>query len=892
VRDGRGQVIVLRGEAGVGKSALLEHVGRAAAPGCRIARASGIESEMDLAFAGLHFLCAPFLDRLDHLPPPQQEALSTGFGLRGGRAPDRFLVGLAVLSLLAEVAEEAPLVCLVDDAQWLDRVSAQTLAFVARRLLAERVALVFAVREPSGGDELAGLPALPIGGLDDADSRALLDAATAGGLGEAACARIVREARGIPLALLELPRSLTPAELEFGFGSSSAVPLTSRIEERYLRELDALPLDARRLLLVAAVDPVGDVAMLWRAAEHLGIRPGAADPAEAAGLIDLSVHVRFRHPLVRSALCRAASAGELREVHRALAEVTDPVRDPDRRAWHRAHSTDAPDEATASELERAADHVRRRGAIASAAAFWERAAELTPDPALRGSRVLAAAEASHQASAYQQALALVGVADSCPLGPLERARLERLRAHVHTALRAWDEVTSGYVEAAKRFAPLDGAAACDTFLQAFAHAVYMARLGRGPSLAQIAETARAVLHDAAPPHPVGDLVDAMATRCIEGYAAGVPALRGALAAAQEAPLGHAFGVFRLAIPLACDVWDPEAWDQLTDRMLRATRRAGVLTILPLALNYRASFEVHAGRFDTAAARVDDIDALRIVTGTSATALAALELAAWRGDADRALPLLEVAADDARATGNGRVLALVAYARATLGNGLGRYQDALDAARTACEHEDLGWFGLALTELVEAAVGLGEVDVAIEAVQQLVTRTSVAATDWALGMEARSRALVATGDHADRYYREALERLGRTGLSVHRARTELAYGEWLNRENRHLDAREQLRAAHALFDGIGAEAFAERARRALLATGEAVRARTVSRRVELTPQEAQIARLARDRRTNPEIAAELFLSPRTVEWHLRKVFTKLGVTSRRELGDALSGIPTS
>jgi DNA-binding CsgD family transcriptional regulator len=885
MREGRSQVLVLRGEAGVGKSSLLDHLARSAS-GCRVARASGVESEMELAFAGLHLLCAPFLDRLERLPAPQREALSTGFGLQSGRPPDRFLVGLAALRLLADVAEAAPLVCLVDDAQWLDRLSAQTLAFVARRLLAERVTLVFAVREAGGGDELAGLPELPVGGLLDDDARALLDSVTAGSLDEATRDRLVRETRGIPLALLELPRWLTPAELEFGFGSAGAMPLTSRIEDRYLRELAALPVETRRLLLVAALDPVGDLVSLWQAAERLGIRPDAATPAEARGLVELSAPARFCHPLVRSALCRAASPAELREVHQALADVTDPVRDADRRAWHRAHATDAPDEAVAEELERAATRAQARGGTFAAVAFWERAIALTPDPALRGGRALAAAETNFDISAPRHALALLGIAEACPLEEVQRARLERLRARVLTSLRSWDDLPAAYLRAARRFAPLDGDAARETILEGFAQAMYAGRIPGGPSLAQIAEGALEMLPAATSRNPVNDLVDAAVIRCTGGYAAGVPALRRALAAGTASETTLVF--FRFAVPAACDIWDLTAWNQLTALMVQQARRSGVLTVLPMALNYRASFEIHTGRFDAATAALDDAEAIMSVIGTRTIALAALELAAWQGDADRALPLIAATADEAAAMGNGRVVTLAAYARATLYNGLGRYHEAFDAARDACAHEDLGWFGLALGELVEAAVHIGELDVAHDAVRRLEARTSAAGTDWALGAELHARALVATGDDADRCYREAVAMLDRTGLAVHRARAQLGYGEWLRRGGRRVDAREQLRASHMAFAGIGAEAFAERARRELVATGETVRSRTVTTRFELTPQEAQIARLARERRTNTEIAAELYLSPRTVEWHLRKVFTKLGVTSRRELSEALAG----
>ena len=372
VRAGQSRVLVVRGEAGIGKTALVDHLAARAA-GCRVARAAGVESEMELAYAGVHQLCAPLVDRLPRLPGPQREALATALGLSGGAAPDRFLVGLAVLGLLSDAAAERPLVCLVDDAQWLDRASAQALAFVARRLLAESVALVFAVREPIDGQDLAGLPPLAVGGLDDADARALLDSAMPGRLDERVRERVVAEARGNPLALLELPRGLTVAEMAGGFALPDAGPMASRIEQSFVRQLHSLPDETRRLLLTAAAEPVGDVPLLWRAAERLGIGPDAAAPAAAAGLIELGPRVRFRHPLVRSAAYRSAEPPDRRAVHRALADATDADTDPDRRAWHRAHAATGPDEAVACELEHSSDRARGRADAHSGAARRARA---------------------------------------------------------------------------------------------------------------------------------------------------------------------------------------------------------------------------------------------------------------------------------------------------------------------------------------------------------------------------------------------------------------------------------------------------------------------------------------------------------------------------------------
>ena len=877
VRAGQSQVLVLRGEAGVGKSALLEDL-RERASGCRVARTAGVESEMELAFAGLHQLCAPFLDRLERLPEPQRAALGTAFGLSLGPAPERFLVGLAVLGLLSEVAEERPLVCLVDDAQWQDRASAQALAFVARRLQAESVALVFAVREPA--EELAGLPELVVEGLDDEAARALLRSAIRGRLDERVRDRIVAETRGNPLALLELPQGLTVAELAGGFGLPDLL-LATRIEQSFLRRLASLPDATRRLLVVAAAEPVGDVSLLWRAAGRLGLGAGAAAAAEGAGLVELGVRVRFRHPLVRSAAYRAAVPEERREAHRALGEATDPEADPDRRAWHRAHAAAGLDEAVAAELERSADRAQGRGGVAAAAAFLERAAALTPDPARRGARALAAAQATLEAGAPDAAEALLAVVEMGPCDELRRARLARLRAQIAFARRRGGDDPPLLLDAARRLEPLDPALARETYLEALAAAIFAGRLSGPVGVREVAEAARAAPPAPAPPRASDLLLDGLVTRFTEGYAAGVAPLRRALEAFAPGAEGDPRRLW-MACRVAPELWDDERWHVLTTHGTRLAREAGALTVLPLALTYRAAVAVHAGELAAAGALIEEADGITAATGNVPLMYASLLLAAWRGQEAPALKLIEASIRDAAARGEGRAIGLTEYATAVLFNGLGRYEAALAAARRAREHLDLEILGWTLTELVEAGVRGGARDEAAAALERLEERTAAAGTDWALGIGARSRALLGEGEEAEAAYREALDRLGRSRILVHLARAQLVYGEWLRREQRRLDAREQLRAAYDTFTRIGADAFAERAGRELVATGETVRRRTVQTRDHLTAQEAQIARLAATGHTNPEIGAQLFLSPRTVEYHLHKVFAKLGIGSRREL----------
>jgi DNA-binding CsgD family transcriptional regulator len=879
---GQSRVLVLRGEAGIGKTALLEHLS-AIAEGCRIARIAGVESEMELAFAGLHALCAPMLGRLEYLPLPQRDALNTAFGMSGGPPPDRFLVGLAILSLLADAAEEQPLICIVDDAQWLDRVSVQTLAFVARRLLAERVGLVFALRGSGDDHELEGLPEIVIEGLAAADARRLLDVTIPRSLDARVRDWILGEAGGNPLALLELPRERTTIAVAGGFGLPLETPLTSRIEQGFVRQLEPFPADTRRLLLLAAAEPVGDVTLLWRAAERLGIGLEAAAPAEAAGLVEIGARVRFRHPLLRSAIYRTAPAPERREVHLALADATDGRLDPDRRAWHRARAADGPDEAVAGELERSADRAQGRGGLSAAAAFLQRAAELTPDPGTRVERLLAAAQVRLDVADAASASELLAAAELGPVDELQRARLQRLRAQIAFASQRGRDAPPLLLEAARRLDPLDAAMARETYLEAIAAAMYAGRLGTGPDERAVAEAARGSNRVPAT-GPAGPLLDALVTRFTEGYAASVAPLSRALRAFGEPDGG---GEDRRWLWLACrlaqDLWDDELWHVLATCGVRLARETGALSLLPNALNYLAALNVHSGAFTTAATLTDEVDSITQATGIPQLRYAACMLAAARGD--EAPALFEWGWRNLTERGEGSGLGQLWRLTALRHNGHGHYDEALVAARHACEHEDVMAYGWALVELIEAGVRGGRPDEAATALDRLSERTRASGTQWALGIEARCRGLL-SDDEA--LYQESVERLAHSRAAVELARSRLLYGEWLRRENRRLDAREQLRAAHEMFSRMGAAAFADRARRELSATGETVRKRTVETHGELTPQEAQVARLAAQGRTNPEIAALLFLSPRTVEYHLYKVFPKLGISSRRELRRALPG----
>jgi DNA-binding CsgD family transcriptional regulator len=877
VRGGESRALVLRGEPGVGKTALLDYA-IGAAPDLRVLRAVGVESETELPFASLQQLCAPMLDRLERLPAPQQDALRVAFGLSGGQAPDRFLVGLAALSLLSDVAEERPLLCALDDVQWLDGASALALAFVARRLLAEPLAIVFVTREPI--DALSGLPELVLGGIGDDDAGVLLDSAIPGPLDARVRETILAETRGNPLALLELPRALTPAELAGGFALPGA-PLKDRIEQSFLRRAQSLPLHSQRLLLTAAAEPLGDATLLWRAAERLGVGPDAIWPAEAAGLIEVGARVRFRHPLVRSAIYRAAPPPDRWEAHRALAEATDPEADPDRRAWHRAHAASGLDEAVAGELERSADRAQRRGGVAAMAAFLERAAELTPDPGHRGARALAAAQAKLDAGAPEAAQALLATAELTPLDELQRARMQRLRAQIAFALRRGSDAPALLLDAAKRLVALDPGLARETCLEALAAAIFAGRLGSGRDVLRVV---RAV-PPAQPPAAADLLLNGLATLVTQGYAAAVAPLRAALEAFRRDD-GDSLANDRwlwLACRVAADLWEREIWDELAASGVRRAREAGALSVFPMSASYRAGVHVHAGEYAEASALLEEAYAVAQATHTALLVQARQMVAAWRGNEAQALELIEAGRPDATARGQGMALSMIECANAVLLNGLGRYDEALAPAQRACAQDDLSLYALALVELIEAAVRGNRPELAATALERLSERTRASGTDWALGLEARSRALLTDGPSAEPLYEEAVERLAHGRLAPHLARAQVVYGEWLRRENRRLDAREQLRVAHDTFSRIGAEGFAERARRELSATGETARRRTDDTRSVLTAQEAQIARLARDGLSNPEIGAQLFISHRTVQYHLHKVFAKLDITSRNQLG---------
>jgi DNA-binding CsgD family transcriptional regulator len=889
VMEGTSRVTVLRGDAGVGKSALLRYVSHRV-NGWQVATAVGVESEMELAYSSLHQLCAPMLDHLDRLPPPQRLALATVFGLGTGTVPDRFLVGLATLSLLADAAEQRPLICIIDDAQWLDQASAQILTFVARRLLAERIAVVCAVRRSSGDDVLTGLPELSVHGLNDRDARALLLDNMYGPLDVAVCDQIVSESHGNPLALLEFPRTWNTAEFAGGFGFPSSQPHTvvSKIEESYARRLHLLAAHTQLLVVAAAAEPVGNPLLLQRAAQGLGLEMTAADPAVGAGLLKMGRRVEFAHPLVRSAAYRSASAEDRRHVHRALADATDATADPDRRAWHRARATPGPDEEIAAELEHSAGRAQDRGGVAAAAAFLTHATELTPDPARRVQRALDAAFANMLAGTFDTARTLITTASDGPADEPQRARIDLLRAQLAFASSRGTEATPLLLAAARRFESLDVNLARETYLDTFSAALFGARLSESIGVRDVGEAARTAPRQTDHDATVADLLLDGLVALTDEYAAGIPLCRKALQKLSEegvSPQERLRWLWQGCV-VALELWDDETAYLLSHHSVQIARKTGTLSELALALSAHTPVLVLCGELSAAASAVAESQSVQEATGISSAPYGALILDAWSGRELQTRDLIEMTTREVRARGEGIGIAICEYARAVLCNGLGQYEEAVLGARSANEYQEVVAENWGLSELIEPATRTGRTDLARECLNRMARKAQATGTDWALGIEARSQALLSRGADAEEAFRDAIEHLSRTRIRAELARTHLLYGEWLRRANRRVDARGQLNVAHEMFDTMGMKSFAERTRRELIATGGTVHKRNVETRMNLTAQEVQIARLARDGLSNPEIGAQLFLSARTVEWHLSKVFTKLDISSRRQLRAAL------
>jgi DNA-binding CsgD family transcriptional regulator len=897
-RAGVSGVLVLHGQAGVGKSALVRSVIDDAAD-FRVMEIAGVESELTLGFAALHRLLVPLFDDIDTLPAAQRRAIETTFGLHAGGAPDRFLVSLATLTLVADAASGQPTLVVIDDAQWIDRESLEVISFVGRRLQADRVVMLIVIRDP-----LDGRVALPEGlahrqlvGLGPDDARQLLAVHAPGSVADAVAARVASETAGLPLAIIELAGELSVEQLAGHNTLPTALPVGARLERHFLAQVHALTDDAATLLLVAAAEPTGDRTLVTTAARALGVDSDAADLAERSGLLAFDPVVTFRHPLIRSAVYKAASTSQRRRVHGALADATDAAVDPDRRAWHRAAAASGPDEEVAAELVRCADVARARGGYAAEAALRTRAAELTPDARERGRRYLAAGQAHLTGGAPNMVSEMLQLAQPLLDAPVDRAEALRLEA-TRDFLTMPGGVAAPLVSAARMLEPIDPRAARDVYAEAIAAVLVSFQLTKGTTAAEVAEAALRV------PRPRDDepslidlLLDGFATRLAVGFAEAVPRLRAALDA-LAAGADATDNLERWALLLnyfGMELWEERSTYQLLRQVEAHDRATGALDTLRVRLEGLGHHEMWRARFASADECHAECVDISVAMGGDPTAwrLNSVELRGWQGDDATTRRMAELLLSSLiEAVGPGVIVNVARMGLIVLDLAQGRYREALDTAWSLYEIDPVCQGNQVLPEVVEAAVRCGEPEAAAAAVARLRERATVVSTSWALGLLARSEALIADDADAEKLYREALEHLGATEIVTELARTHLLFGEWLRRQRQRTEAREHLRTALELFETMGAQAFARRAATELGATGERARRRTVDTANDLTPQEAQVARYAAGGATNAEIAAQLFLSPATVEYHLRKVYRKLGIASRRELVRARFGDPSS
>lgn len=894
-RDGLSGVLMLIGEPGIGKTRLLEYAAAAAAD-LTVMWLTGVESETQLGFGALHRLLRPFMDRVAGLPAPQRDALSTAFGLGGSEPPDRYLVGLATLTVLSGVAADQPALCLVDDVHWLDRESAEALAFAARRLNADSLGFIFARRSAAARPEAGGLatfatlPVRHLDGMEPLDAKALLALGVEGSLDPTVADRLVAGTGGNPLALIELTVQLSPEQLVGVAPLPARLPVSRTLDAHFRAAIAALPADTRTLLLLIAAAPADDAALIWRAAGRLGLTARAADAAAQGGILTRTPRPAFRHPLIRSAVYADADAGQRRQVHAALAVACDSVGDTERSTWHRAEAAAGADDQVAAELEAAAELARTRGGYSEQALFLSRAAELTRAPERRAERLLAAADAHLISGDPAAAETLLDMAAAHLNEPVQRARALRTKAVIEMFHVRVANVPAMLLNAVAELGGRDPEMTWDLLYEAM-HAALMAQdRVSGTTLADVAKATAAAWHDPDAPDWSGDLiVVGLALRVAEGHAKAAPVLRRALARLRAASELKEIGIpLAVLVSLATDdLWDIESLRELADRLAVADREQGALYALGMTLLVAAQGEIVNGGFAKADACYAQSDDLFGATGFPADgAVNRAYLLAWSGREDELRAAVAGIVNLADSFGHGHMLQIGQHALALLDLGLGRYQPALDHA-LAIFHQDPPAVGnLVLPLIVEAGVRTGHHEIAAAAQARITERAQAAGTPWGLGLLARCQALMSTDEDAESRYRDSVDLLGQVPVALDLAHTRLLFGEWLRRRGQRREARTHLHAAHQLFDSCGAVPFAERARAELLATGEQVRKRTMPAPSGLTPQEQQVAVLAAGGSTNAEIASRLFITVSTVEFHLNKVFRKLGISSRRQIESRL------
>jgi len=896
-RDGLSGVLMLTGEPGIGKTRLLEYAAAAAAD-LTVIWLTGVESETQLGFGALHRLLRPFLDRVPGLPAPQRDALSAAFGLSGSEPADRYLVGLATLTMLSGVAADQPVLCLVDDVHWLDRESAEALAFTARRLHADSLAFIFSARSEAARPEaghaaftaFTALPVHRLGGMEPLDARALLALGVAGSLDPTVADRLVAGTGGNPLALIELIIQLSPEQLAGVAPLPARLPVSGMLDAHFRSAISALPADTRTLLLLIAAAPADASPLIWRAAGRLGLTARAADAAAERGIVTREPRPAFRHPLIRSAVYADADAGQRRQVHAALAAACDSVGDTERSAWHRAEAAAGTDDQVAAGLEAAAELARARGGYSEQALFLSRSAELTTVPERRAERLLAAADAHLISGDPAAAEILLDMAAAHLNDPVPRARALRTKAVVEMFHLRVANVPAMLLDAVAELGAQDPATTWDLLFEAM-HAALMAQdRVIGTTLIDVAKATAAAWHDPGAPDWSADLImEGLARRVAEGHAEAAPVLRRALARLRAAAELKETGIpLAVLVSLATDeLWDIESLRELADRLAAADRGQGALYALGMTLLVAAQAEIVAGRFAEADACYVQADDFFAATGFPADgAVNRAYLLAWTGREDELRAALAGIANLADSFGHGHMLEMGRHALAVLDLGTGRYQSALDHA-LAIFHDDPPAVGnLVLPLIVEAGVRSGRHEAAAAALARMAERARAAGTPWGLGLLARCQALMSADEHAEARYRDSVGLLSQVPVALDLAHTRLLFGEWLRRRGRRGEARAHLRAAYQLFDSCGAVPFAARARAELLATGEQVRKRTVPAPSDLTPQERQVAILAARGSTNAEIASRLFITVSTVEFHMNKVFRKLGISSRRQIESRL------
>jgi DNA-binding CsgD family transcriptional regulator len=883
-RSGASGVLVVRGDPGIGKSVLLDHVA-SKYPEIPQIRVAGTETEAGLGFAALQLLLRPIITLLEHLPKPQRGALRTAFGLTEGSPSDLYLVGLATLNLVATAAAECGLLCLVDDAQWLDFESARVIAFVARRLQMDRVVLLISTRDSVDGSPspFDGLEVLHLQGLPEQHAFELLTAEIGRPIDQPVADLFIARTGANPLALIELAGEIHMEGLDLNMNMNKPVAVSARLEAHFLGKVQTLAADSQVFALIAAAETEDDPTTLWKAAGGLGLSPDASHDVIESGLLQVNPTIRFRHPLIRSAIYNGASEAERRRVHEAIAMAIDPEAEPDRQAWHRAASIVRPDDELAEALDLSAARARSRGGWSAEADFLLRAAELTMERPRRASRMVSAASAALTAGMPQRAEALLDRAEAGSDEPKTRARALRIRGAVLRESRP-SEAVPVLLAAAKASQRFDGRLARDCLLEAF-EAEFMARANRNDATdLDIALAAAATpLTDPAGASAGDFLLDGFAARATGHYADAARLFRQAVSIALSDDLlaDHAPRLALLVGAAANDIWDWDTRATVLEKLAHGLRSRGALASLRACLLALSDAETQLGHFTTAEALLVEAADITHSLGVPLDSRAFdVPLLAWKGDDLRfaSAAALEIAAQ--RGIGS---MTQIAYRAATLRDiSVGQYEYAVAAGMIVFNDDGPSQGNHVLPDLVEAGARSGNTDIARAALERLNVRALASGAPLALGLLARSQAIMTDGDAADALYRESIDYISSTPIRTELGRSHLLFGEWLRRKRRREDARGHLRIADDMFTAMGANAFARRAQSELEATGEHPRKRGTGFNTDLTPQETRIARFAADGHTNAEIASELFLSTSTVDYHLGKVFRKLAVNSRRQL----------